>query len=333
MAVPKTRTNPMNEVGSGFPVEHGLNVPLHIIGHGRSGTSIFGALCRKYLGIGAGTESQFIMRYYRRRDRFGDFSDVKTQRRFLSQLLTERYFQRSKKFNIHLTVDDILKNVRDRTFAGMLDATFASVADSLGMTRWGDKSPEYILNLPVLEELFPTSQYIHVVRDGRDVAMSSKATANFGCNNSFSAALDWRSKVRLAREFGETLPPSRFLEIRYEDLLDAPLDTFEQVAQFLQIKNRRELLEYMSERVPKELMVGNHSKWKTQLNDAEIQRYESIAGAELAQLSYEVREEGNREPPAWERAYWKLDSKLRDMTRWGYWKDNFYKASLRLRGR
>lgn len=91
--------------------------------------------------------------------------------------------------------------------------------------RWGDKHPHYADPyhdpdlLELIEDLFPTSQYIHIIRDGRAVVASTVAkgwgTIDYACDS-------WRRHVVHARDFGTALGPERYLEIRYEELVDRP---------------------------------------------------------------------------------------------------------------
>ena len=37
----------------------------------------------------------------------------------------------------------------------------------------GEKTPDYVRNLPLLFSLFPRAKTIHIIRDGRDVALST----------------------------------------------------------------------------------------------------------------------------------------------------------------
>jgi len=53
-----------------------------------------------------------------------------------------------------------------------ISAIFATYAAEQGKQRWGDKTPLYMQHLPVLERLFPDARYVHLIRDGRDAALS-----------------------------------------------------------------------------------------------------------------------------------------------------------------
>lgn len=85
-----------------------------------------------------------------------------------------------------------------------------------------DKHPGYTYHLPLIEQLLPGARYIHLMRDGRDTAISmlrAREKRGFGARTMDEAARDWAESVRLARLHGEEVGARRFLEIRYEDLM------------------------------------------------------------------------------------------------------------------
>src|SRR6478672_7956226 len=69
------------------------------------------------------------------------------------------------------------EDVRPRLHEGMttgeaIAAVFEVYAQHEGKPRWGDKTPLYMQHLPLLERLFPDGLWVHLVRDGRDAALS-----------------------------------------------------------------------------------------------------------------------------------------------------------------
>ncbi|HLF56974.1 MAG TPA: sulfotransferase, partial [Thermoanaerobaculia bacterium] len=59
-----------------------------------------------------------------------------------------------------------------RSFAEVVDRIYGELARREGARRWGDKTPGYALHIATLAEIFPAAQFVHIVRDGRDVALS-----------------------------------------------------------------------------------------------------------------------------------------------------------------
>lgn len=89
--------------------------------------------------------------------------------------------------------------------------------------RWGDKNPHYAdpkidpTALTTIDELFPRSQFIHILRDGRAVVAS---VLGKGWALNVDYAMDvWRRHVLHARAFGAQIGPERYLEVKHEDLV------------------------------------------------------------------------------------------------------------------
>lgn len=312
-------------------VQHNDNTPVMIVGHGSSGTSILTRLMRDYLKIAFGTESQFIVHYYRRLRRYGDLADDGNLRRLIRDILGERWFQRSRKFGGFATsVDNVFGDVRERTYRGVLDAAFGQLAKHLGTTRWGDKTPEYTHDLPVIGELFPDAKYIHMVRDGRDVALSVMGRY-WGAKNVFTAAQEWKEAVGQVDAFLATMPDEKKLVITYEGMLSRPFETFARIVEFLGIENsNNRLLDAIAEPLSADLMRSNYDKWRTRMSETQRVRFERIAGDTLSRHGYEtITDEAPDEPSAVQRFYWWCDNKVRKWTYARYWQDNLYKAGLR----
>ena len=84
--------------------------------------------------------------------------------------------------------------------------------------RWGDKTPTYVRIVPQLARLYPEALFIHLIRDGHDVAMSMYAKRWNGRWLAWNAR-EWIEAIDLMRAHRETLPEERLIEIRYEDLV------------------------------------------------------------------------------------------------------------------
>lgn len=102
-------------------------------------------------------------------------------------------------------------------------------ADRKGETVWGWKDPRNCLTLPVWLSIYPNARVLHVVRDGRAVALS--LAERDGLDPSFGLAL-WGAYVGRAEQALAALPESRRLTVRYEDLSDAPAATLELLCRF-----------------------------------------------------------------------------------------------------
>lgn len=84
-----------------------------------------------------------------------------------------------------------------------------------------DKHPDYALHVELIARLFPTCKVLHIIRDGREVAvsmMSAHQRVGFGAGEIRGAARHWARNLLASRRAGEQLGPDRYMEVRYEDL-------------------------------------------------------------------------------------------------------------------
>lgn len=310
---------------------HTSTGPVFVIGHARSGTSLMCRLLLDHLGVNFGTESQFIARYHSRLPLYGDVTDERRLRLLLQDISRERFFVRTRRnFGFAFDIDRAVRSIAPRTYANAVRAIFDQFAATKGHVRWGDKTPEYCRHLPLLRELFPDAQFLHIIRDGRDVAQSIFQTG-FGPKNAYEAALAWKQTIGHVQRFRHGLPTGTCLEIRYEDLLVNPVRTLGTVASFLGIQNHGELMASIAPRLRNQVRAGNTSKWKERLTWREIECFEAFAGPELVGLGYtpQFRPRTGR-PSVIEGVCWRAQGLWRRVSNRRYWMDNWYKLRLRI---
>jgi Sulfotransferase family len=171
-----------------------------------------------------------------------------------------------------------------------------------GAKRWAVWGPDNLLHIPSIAHTIPNALFIHVIRDGRDVALS---LSKEGWIRPFPwdrgrrllvAALHWKWKVERGRQFGRHIP-SRYLEIRFEDLVTRAPETLANIGRFIghqfdygQIQKRS--IGTLSK--PNSTFVGTEDKltfnpvgrWKNHLTMLQIANLESIIGSLLDELGY-----------------------------------------------
>ncbi len=155
----------------------------------------------------------------------------------------------------------IIEALPRRRVADIMDAFYVELARRQGASLWGDKTPDYGLCMGLLQRMWPSAKFLHVVRDGRDVALSMSEVLSFrlqaawricywptvAWEKAYAARLPeaeaeipmhaffdlWRRRLVRTRDEASRLPPGSYLEIRYEDLLEAPHPTLDRAASFL----------------------------------------------------------------------------------------------------
>ncbi len=107
--------------------------------------------------------------------------------------------------------------------------------------RIAEKTPHNLLHMAMLGRLFPRARFVHVVRDGRAVAASlvrqawvdpASGEPIWYCKDPASGARYWSQVVTTVREQASQVP-GRYLELRYEDLVQQPRQTLQRLLAFL----------------------------------------------------------------------------------------------------
>jgi hypothetical protein len=163
--------------------------PIFIVGCQRSGTTMLRLMLDSHSRISCGPETRFL-------------EDL--------ERIVGPDWKRLSQFGF--TQDEWLQRLR--TFFGGIQGDYAR---SRGKARWADKSPRYALHIPFLSRLFPDAQFVHVIRDGRDVAVSHRK--RFGYWSSVKSSVKWPRYIEAARSAGADLPPDRYHEVRYDQLV------------------------------------------------------------------------------------------------------------------
>ena len=205
-----------------------------------------------------------------------------------------------------LPLDDVAARLRPGMSTGeAIGAVFEAYAAQHGKSRWGDKTPMYMQYLPLLERLFPTARFVHLVRDGRDAALSFLSmpagivTEGWGHpRDAEGFACQWRTEVAAALALGRRVGPERYLELRYEDLVARPEDALQRICAFAGLPYEPGMLGYVGEvdlsgkphqqRLAQPPTVGVRD-WRTGMPEQDERAFEAVAGDLLAGLGYEVR--------------------------------------------
>lgn len=268
-----------------------------IVGCGRSGTTLVRAILNAHPKLAVPGESYFVVWLGRRRRRY-ELAGGFDRAAFVADLTAQAWFRRWGLSGEQ--VHEALAAAGPDTFAGAVRAVFGAYARHQGKERYGDKTPIYVQHLPLIAELLPEAVFVHVVRDGRNVALSL-LDAGWGPQAWEHAALHWRLQVRQGRAAGRALGADRYREIRYEDLLDDPEGEVRALCRFLDLEFDGAMLRYF-EGAASLLRAEPHPHehenlrlpptkglrdWRTTVSAAEVARFEALAGDLLGELGYE----------------------------------------------
>lgn len=272
-------------------MEPGTPIPF-VVGCGRSGTTILRLMLNAHPALAVPPESHFLRRAAAR-------PTSTTPRDLLAAALASDRFA-----DWGLDPDDIRAAAAERRPASLAEATdllFSAFAAAQGKTRWGDKTPPYVTCIDGLATMLPDARFIHIVRDGRDVALSYASVAFGPRDDPVAQAEFWRRRVDAGRASGRKLGPDRYLELAYEELVSESERELRRVCAFVSLPFDPAMLEYhrtVETALPSARKV-NHTNadkplarnirdWRSVMPPDDQAAFEAVAGDLLHELGYEV---------------------------------------------
>lgn len=230
--------------------------------------------------------------------RFGDLSVNRNKRRLLKAWCESRLFTASglDKQSISRKVMEECRNGGD-----FLRIVMSEIATRQGVERWADTTPEHLLYLHRIKETIPDALVIHIIRDGRDVALSADKQGYIRrlpwdrLPSKMAAGLYWDWMVSKGRRDGRDLGAD-YIEVHFEDLVREPRQTLAQLGRFLaQQLNYDQILRVGIGSVSApNTSFGDRAnfnpvgRWRAGFSDEELLVFESLVGSALVQNGYEL---------------------------------------------
>jgi Sulfotransferase family len=106
-------------------------------------------------------------------------------------------------------------------------------AEKQGKARWGDKSPRYAAKMVKIGRFLPEARFIHLIRDGRDVALSRLKRRGDDPEQVREMAVTWRSRIERARKRSPKV--SHYTEARFEELVTDTEPTLRRLCEFSEL--------------------------------------------------------------------------------------------------
>jgi hypothetical protein len=245
--------------------------------------------------------------------RHRDLSDPRTRARLVAELL------RTDPITLWRpapSVADTLAAITRPDFHGVFEGLMGAWTLQRGKSRWGEKSPAHTIRWRAILEGFPDLQVLHLIRDGRDVALSYRA-APFGPKHVYHLAHRWVQYLSTAEKVQAVLGDSAFLQVRYEDIVTEPERELRRICNFLgeefspaMLAFYREDTDYPTDprneaNLRRPPLADNIGKWRTRMTGRDLRIYEAVAGSYLERYGYPRALENPRVSPweAWSCGY------------------------------
>ena len=284
MTVPRT-------IYSAFPFQ-GVSRPVFIIGCGRSGTTIFGKALSNHRDITYLNEPRHLW--------FSAYpeTDIWTQKKH------------SRKGKLFLTDSDV-----ERRKSNKLSRLFRFETIISRRPVLIEKLPINNFRLRFILKIFPDARFIHIYRNGLEVARSIEKLSEEGhwfgshaykwdklveyakgmddtnnlpvlCKSHFDKGmLEWRLSTEAVVKFLHCLPDDAFYELNYDELMEHPVDTISQVLGFIGIDEDSKVMSYVSDTLARK---------SSKLSQCNISEKAKLIGGKLLPLSMDGGKELTR---------------------------------------
>jgi hypothetical protein len=193
-----------------------------------------------------------------------------------------------------------------RTGGDFIRVVMDSMAQNQQVGRWALYDPDNVLHVERVKRDLPNALFVHIIRDGRDIALSLKKMGGFtplpwdrGPRNRLVAtALYWEWMVRRGRGNGRKFPAD-YIEVRYEDLIAEPRETLSRLGSFIDHdldynRIQRASLGRLSETnssfrdEEEKEKIKPLGRWKERLEHADVAALEATVGECLQENGYEL---------------------------------------------
>jgi len=277
------------------------NDPFFIVGSGRSGTTLLRLLLNGHSRIHIPPETWFLTDLVKELPLDRELSTAEVER--ATHLITSNYRWPDMQMDAEAFARYVELLERPRLLA-IVEMVYQTQLNRTSKPRFGDKTPPYIHIVPQLLRLFPGAKFIHLVRDGRDVALSY-VDAGFhdpGSRCYDGGNFDWISTIRRATSYANATFADRILTVRYEELTSNPEHSLRKICAFLEEEFEPQMLDWQRQiggvpvrerhihlKLSQPISAANANGWRNRLSGLQCFVLESCMRNELAVQGYPLR--------------------------------------------
>ena len=267
--------------------------PIFIIGLPRSGTKLFREILNNHNNIFIPkAESLFIPFLVKKYGLNPNFDILQNQVNLKKDLVKSVYC-----INMSISYDDLNNDkfnsiLKTNSWQYIFQFLFDDLVNKTKKNIiYGDKSPSYINHLPLLYKIFPDANFLHIIRDPRDQALSIKKAWN---KSVYLSASNWYKSIISVKNF-VSKNKINYLEFKYEDLIINPRPTLELIFDFINLEFNLEMLNFNDsiENVGeakglKSIKNNNFNKFRNHLTKNQIKKIELLTFPIIKSLNYNL---------------------------------------------
>lgn len=279
---------------------------VFVVGCPRSGTTLVQRMLDAHPDLTVANDTHFIPRAAKRELRVHDDPPLTPQ--LVEQAMDYHRFHR-----MGLGLEEVSQAADvDATWSAFVARLYDLRGRKAGKLLSGEKTPDYCRWIPLLHRLFPRARFLHVLRDGRDTALSAMDWAHAGKGPGRwnlwerdpvgASALWWRWQAGAGCRDGRPLGDALYHEVRYEDLVRNPDLEMKAVCRFLELPFSRRMARFHEGKTrntpglsAKSAWLGptpGLRDWRRDMAAVDVAVFDAIAGELLDISGYEYEKSG-----------------------------------------
>ncbi len=250
----------------------GEKPPIFIIGNPRSGTTLLRLMLTCHSMISIPPEGGWLIQLYSK------YRKVTIDDQEMIRTMVTDLFLTPKIEGWQLDHSLLMKTVEENVpvdYPGFANQIYRHYANRDGKTRWGDKNNFYLHHIGKINQMFPDAMFLHIIRDGRDVACSYRDLSETRGlyaptlpNSVCIAAYDWKKNIETIRRDFKHIAKERTFTLRYEDLVRQPTNILQDVCSFLGEDYDDNMLLYAEKNRTRQLEPSVFMNWKALTQEA-----------------------------------------------------------------
>lgn len=280
--------------------ENNKYIPVQMIGTQRSGSNLLRLMLNELDDVVSPHPPHILERFFPLLSYYGNLKDAENFK-ILIEDVCKLVELNPVPWNIELNRDMIFERCQVHTLVEITKVLYDYLSEQNNKKFWCCKSLANVHFLNEIEEGWTDTHYIHLYRDGRDVACSFKK-AVVGEKHIYFIAKQWVKEQELAIKHCDKVGTDKSIRVRYEEFIQYPEQTIKGICALLKVKYTNNVMKYyeskeskstaqsgvMWENVAKPVIKNNYNKYKSELSETDINIFESVAGDTLKKLGYEV---------------------------------------------
>jgi len=282
------------------------NPMLFVVGCPRSGTTLLQRMLDHHPKLAVANDTHFAVRaLYKSAPRYIGHA-IRGNEIPLDDALVDGLLDYHRFHRLGVDADEARAMAVDSpTYSGWIERLYTSFAVNRGKTYGAEKTPDYVRHMPLLKGLFPWAKFLHIIRDGRDVALSTLEWAGpkkgpgrwelWEREPVAACALWWRWQVETGRlDARRRLGSESYAEVRYEELVSEPEEQLRRISDFLALPYSEWMVRFhhgKTTSVPGKSAKSNWlpatpglRDWTAQMRPDDQALFQCIAGPTLATL-------------------------------------------------